>query len=186
MSKNQNKVLNNFHDLTKRVPGASYFVEGNLKNPGFFEYIVLAILLLFTFFIRIKSMTAVSIAGDEPFSIFHAQLSIHGIITELAKGNNPPLYELFLHFWTGLFGINPFAVRIPSVIFSVLTALVIFRIGIRFFSLKMAAVSTILFALSNYHTMLAHEARVYSLFGLLAALSMFVFLLLVINFYDRK
>jgi mannosyltransferase len=117
-----------------------------------------------------------SLAWDEPFSVYHAQLPADQLVDVLISGNNPPLYELFLHQWTSFFGLSEVSVRFPSLIFSSLTAVFLFLIGKRHFNLTIALSATLLFTFSNYHVFFAHEARVYALFGMLATASMFIFM----------
>jgi mannosyltransferase len=117
-----------------------------------------------------------SLAWDEPFSVFHAQLPADQLIDLLIAGNNPPLYELILQKWTAIFGLSEFSVRFPSLLFSSLTAVFLFLIGKRHFNLTIALSATLLFTFSNYHVFFAHEARVYALFGMLATASMLIFM----------
>lgn len=117
-----------------------------------------------------------SLAWDEPFSVFHAQLPADQLIDLLIAGNNPPLYELILQKWTAVFGLSEFSVRFPSLLFSSLTAVFLFLIGKRHFNLSIALSATLLFTFSNYHVFFAHEARVYALFGMLATASMLIFM----------
>lgn len=113
---------------------------------------------------------------DEPFTIFFAQADLADIFRMLPGENNPPLYFLLLHFWIKIFGISAVSVRFLPLVFSVVTAIVLFRIGQRFFSVKMGIVAALLFTFSNYQMVFAHEARVYSLFALLTACSMYLFM----------
>ena len=41
---------------------------------------------------------------------------------------HPPLYYLFMKLWTSIFGLNEISLRFPSVIFSLLTGLIIYKI----------------------------------------------------------
>jgi mannosyltransferase len=116
------------------------------------------------------------IAGDEPFSIYMAGMSPRDIVTHLMTGNNPPLWELLLHYWTRLFGIGPIAVRFLPLVFSALTAVAIFRLGSTFWHWHVGLLAALLFTFSDYHVHFAHEARGYALFALLTTVSMWCFL----------
>jgi mannosyltransferase len=133
------------------------------------------VVLVVNLVLKVWFVESQSIAGDEPFSIYMAGMRPQVIISHLMTGNNPPLWELLLHYWTRLFGIGPFAVRILSVLFSSLTAVVILMLGKEIRGLRVGVVASLLFTFSNYHVMFSHEARCYALFALLTSVSMLLF-----------
>jgi uncharacterized membrane protein len=135
--------------------------------------------VLANFGLKLKCITNQSIAQDEPFSIYFSQFDVSTIISFLSKGNNPPLFEIILHFWTQLFGIGELSVRFLPCLFSSFSVYFIYRIGQKFFDVKTAVLASSLFTLSIYHVSFAHETRVYPLFLLLTCMSMYAFLSLV-------
>jgi 4-amino-4-deoxy-L-arabinose transferase-like glycosyltransferase len=130
--------------------------------------------------LKLLFLTSNSLGGDEPFSVYHAQLPMSSFIEMLYTENNPPFHFIVLHFWIKVFGISELSARIPSLLASCLSVYVIFKIGQRYFNFPIALVSSLLFTLSNYHMGFAHEARVYPFFALFASLSMY-FLLQLLN-----
>ena len=116
-----------------------------------------------------------SVNLDESFSLFHAQMPPANIVGELLQGNNPPLWELLLHAWIGVFGVGEFSARFLPTFFSSLAVLFIHRIGMEHQGIRQATVASALFTLSNYHMVFAHEARVYPLLVLLTSASFYAF-----------
>ncbi|MEY2923464.1 MAG: hypothetical protein RLZZ337_4 [Bacteroidota bacterium] len=131
--------------------------------------------------LRYAQIATNSLAGDEPFSVYFAQMPLADILRHLKPGNNPPLYELFLHFWIQLFGISELAVRIPSLLFGAGTTVVLYKIGAQFFKKEIGLLASLIFMFNNYATYFSHEARVYALFGLLTALSFYFFFKILNN-----
>ncbi len=114
------------------------------------------------------------LSNDEPFTVFNAQRSLHGLFAMLRTENNPPLFFLITHFWSRLVGLDVALLRVPSAIFSALTVWPLFLL-VRSLSGRLAAItSALLFTLNNHHFGFAHEVRGYSLFVLLAVWSMWL------------
>lgn len=143
-----------------------------LKKKVLFTALILLVVNLIT---KIMFLDKPSIAWDEPFSIYHAQMQPGWIVHHLFNGNNPPGFDLLLHCWTKLFGISAFSVRFLPFLFSSLTAMMFFLLGNRFFNYRTGLVAALIFSFSNYHLFFAHEARVYSLFGFLTVTSFYLF-----------
>lgn len=156
-----------------------------LSKENSFKYFIPILLVVLNFVLKIIFLDTQSIANDEPFSIFAAQMDISAIFSELTEGNNPPFFEIMLHFWIKIFGISPFSVRFLPFLFSVFTVLVIYKIGRSFFNNQIALFSALIFTFSNYHLFFSHETRVYSFFCFLTCVSMFSFLK-VINLEKQK
>ena len=135
-------------------------------------------LFVLAFALRMWRIGVADLGNDECFSAYHAQGSIGFIVSTLLRGDNPPLWELLLHGWTWVVGISPVALRSLSALLSALTVVPLYAAGKRLDSTAGAIGVSLLFALSPLSLFLAHEARVYSLLGLLAATSMLLFLLL--------
>ena len=146
-----------------------------------FGWVIPILFFLFNVVLRAFGIEINSLAGDEPFSVYFAQMDLPDILRHLRPGNNPPLYELFLHYWIKTFGISEVAVRIPSLIFVSVTAAFLYKIGDEFFTTQAGIVAGVLFSFSNYATYFAHEARVYALFGMLTCISFYYFLRWVNN-----
>lgn len=121
-------------------------------------------------------ITYLPIDLDEPFSIFHAQKTLSELFTVFTTENNPPLHFILLHFWIKTFGISAFAVRSLSLIFSLLTVVVIWKIGVRFFQLKATGIVLFLFIFSDFHHYHSLEARTYALLVLLVAVLLYLLL----------
>lgn len=146
------------------------------KNETF---LIALLFFLLNFILKILFVSKNEIAMDEPFSIYYAQMDLPSIFKMLKTENNPALHFILLHYWIKLFGMSPFSVRFLSVLFSALTAPVIYFTGKKFFSNSTGIIASLTYTLSVFHIFFSHEARVYPIFVFLTALSLYCFLSLV-------
>jgi uncharacterized membrane protein len=89
---------------------------------------------------------------------------------------HPPLYYLFTHFWLQ-FSRSEIWLRLPSVIFGLLTVWLVYLFAKRLFPKHSFApfISAFLLAIAPFHIYYSQEFRSYSLLCFLATLSMFLF-----------
>lgn len=118
------------------------------------------------------------LSNDEIFSIYHAQMNVVDLFKELSTGNNPPIFETILHYWIKLFGINENVVRIPSLIFSVISTVFIYFTAklISENDEKSGLFASLLFTLSLFISTLQIETRAYSLMIMLVVINSYSFL----------
>jgi mannosyltransferase len=134
------------------------------------------LLFIINFTTRVLFLTSEDIGLDEPFTIYHAQFPVVTIIEHLKGYNNPPLYEIILHYWIRLFGISPFSVRMLPMLFACFSPLALYWFAKKNFSLRIAIASSLLLSFSYLLMYYAHDCRVYTLFTLLTILSMHFFI----------
>lgn len=155
------------------------------SNKNLAIAIPLAIFLL-NLILKSIFLGANEVALDEPFTIFNAQRPVGELVEYLKKYNNPPLFDVFLHYWVGWFGVGAVAVRIPSLVFSCLTSVVIYKIGKDVWDRMTGTLAALIFTFSTFNIYFSHEARAYALFGLLTCLSMYFFVRWVREGESRK
>jgi len=144
-------------------------------------WIFISIIFILNIILKIIFLKDNDLAGDEPFTVFNSQGSLHDISSMLKDENNPPLHFFLIHFWIKIFGISTFAVRFPSLIFSSFTVIYLFIFGNKYYNFKTGVLAAILFTLSSFQFYFSHEARVYSLMGFLIIASLYYFISLLID-----
>ena len=130
-------------------------------------------LILLQLLICVPFMNSFSIGLDEPFTIFYAQQDFDSMFKMFASENNPPLHFVLLHFWIKLFGISAWAVRSLSLLFSVLTIPVLYKLGRKMLPVNFSVLFVLFFIFSRFDHYHALEARTYSLFVLLFSLLLY-------------
>lgn len=133
------------------------------------------ILFLLNLLLKGLFLTSPDIGHDEPFTIYHAQFPVSLIIEQLSGYNNPPLYEILLHYWTEIFGISPLSVRALPLLFGALCPVVLYYFAKRNYSLTTGIVSSLLMSFSTLLVYYSHDSRAYTLFLLLAIAAMYYF-----------
>jgi uncharacterized membrane protein len=100
---------------------------------------------------------------------------------------NSPAYYVMLHGWLNVFGLSDWSLRMPSVLFSTLTVLMLFLFVRRHFrSDTLALVSATVAAVEPFFIAYSHMARNYSMTFLLTLLATHLFLLIIEKAPDRR
>ena len=134
---------------------------------------LLIIILIIAALLRFHGLAKENVWLDEAFSIYHSKFSINHIIT--LDDNHPPLYGLILFISLKIFGASEFSARLPSVIFGILSVLLIYLYGKYAFTKQVGVIASLLLALSSYHISYSQEARMYSLLGFLSLASLYFY-----------
>ncbi|MBI4426868.1 MAG: glycosyltransferase family 39 protein [Candidatus Magasanikbacteria bacterium] len=119
---------------------------------------------------------------DEMFSVHYSLLPWGQAIKYWLLETNPFLYNLVLRGWMNLLGQGEMTVRIPSLIFGLITIAFVYYLGQKWISRRAAIVSSLIISLSGIHLFVSTETRTYALFTLLTALSFYWF----INIFVEK
>ncbi|MBI4993192.1 MAG: glycosyltransferase family 39 protein, partial [Candidatus Magasanikbacteria bacterium] len=141
-----------------------------IHYPLFFVLIVAAVLRVNLLFVRGTWWF------DEMFSVHYSLLPWGKAIKYWLLETNPFLYNLVLREWMNLFGQGEMIVRIPSLIFGLITIAFVYYLGYKLISRRAAIVSSLIISLSGIHLFASVETRTYALFTLLTALSFYWFI----------
>lgn len=120
-------------------------------------------ILLLSVILRLISLNQ-SLWLDEAINVVYARdNSLWWFVSQYPIGDfHPPGYFFILWIWGYLFGFSEVSVRMPSVIFGVLTVFITYLIGKDLFSKKIGLLSALFLALAPLHIYYSQEARMYS------------------------
>lgn len=143
---------------------------------------MIILILILAGILRVISLNQ-SVWLDEAINILAAKsYSLYEIVTKYAIADfHPPGHFIILWIWTRLFGMNEIIVRIPSVIFGVLTVLLVYLIGQKLYSKALGLIAALLIAVNPLHIYYSQEARMYSLAALAVSINLFLLIKLVKN-----
>jgi uncharacterized membrane protein len=89
---------------------------------------------------------------------------------------HPPLYYLFLKFWTNIFGYLEISLRFPSIIFSLLSGFVVYKIGSLLVDKKLGFWAAVFFLFNPLIVYYSQEARMYMIVTFFITSSLYYFL----------
>lgn len=127
-----------------------------------------------TFLARALFITSSDIHHDEPFTIYVTQLPWDALWELAPKENNPIGHFVFIKLWSSVFGISSLSVRIPSLIFGVLSVGFLYKFLRQLFDQQTAVVASLALCFSTLHTFHSHEVRAYSLIFMLCTVSLYL------------
>lgn len=133
--------------------------------------------------LRLHDLPQESLWADETFTLRYAQLGTPSEIwTAITTTEGAPIgHYLLLHYWIQLFGNSEFSARLPSVIFGMLSIILIFLLGRKLLNEATGLFAASFLATSMLQVLYSQEARLYSMFGFLALLSTYFVVLIAEN-----
>ena len=147
------------------------------KNKLNFSSLKIAILAgISNFLVTFFYASGLNVWGDEAFSIQATKLSYLRMIELTAKDVHPPLYYIFLKFWTGLFGYQEMTLRLMSMLFMFLAVVTLVLISYRYFNKKASIITGALLSLSPFAIRIGLEIRMYSMAFLFCTLFLWAYL----------
>jgi len=133
--------------------------------------------IIFGFLLRVISLNQSFWLDEATSGLVVRNFNLGEIITKFSPGDfHPPLYYLILKIWSYVFGTSEIALRMPSVIFGILTIYLVYLIGKELFNKKVGLIAGALLATSGLHVYYSQEARMYSLVALLVSYLVYLFL----------
>lgn len=131
--------------------------------------------LLISLVLRLMSINQ-SLWLDEATTALVAQMNLTDFFGKFMLADfHPPLYYLIIHYWTYIFGTSEVVLRLPSVIFGILTVYLVYLVA-RETKQKWPIVPALFLATSGLHVYYSQEARMYSLATVLVCWLVYVYL----------
>lgn len=158
-------VADNYQEKLQRT-GVS--LQG-VRSPACIPF-ALVILLLSTV-LRFWRLTEQSLWYDEGFSIALARLPFQELVAWTVQDVHPPLYYVMLGFWMRICGDSDFAVRAFSVLASLLSIALVYRLSKDLWDRDVGLLSAVFVAISPLFLYYAQETRMYALLTSLGLMS---------------
>lgn len=138
----------------------------NHQNAFLYTTLLLTVIALL---LRIYRLGYFELWLDEAYT--YRQTIVTDWLGSLLRDNSPPLYNLLMRTWSGLFGSSEFALRLPSAICGTLFIPAACYAGREIFDARTGLYCGLVATLSPIHLYYSQEARNYSLLTLLLLLS---------------
>ncbi|MGC8864389.1 MAG: glycosyltransferase family 39 protein [Bacteroidales bacterium] len=118
--------------------------------------------------LRLYDFSAWSLSNDELSALNRLRFNSVGEVIQygIRPDGHPAFTQLFLYFWTMVFGLSPFWVRLPFVLAGIVSIWLVWKVGKEWFHEPAGLFSALFLAVLPYPILYSHLARPYS-FGLL-------------------
>jgi 4-amino-4-deoxy-L-arabinose transferase-like glycosyltransferase len=148
------------------------------KSKNFYLSSLLGLFIL-NFILKLYHLGAEPFWYDEIISIKSALLDFGHIKHQADWDKNPPFYYYCLWIWLKITGISEFKARLLSVLFSSVSASLVFVLAKKYFNYITAISAALIFTFHNFSYEYSHEARCYSLVLMLVLISTIIYFKLI-------
>ena len=122
------------------------------------------LVLLLAIGLRLFRLDGHSLWFDEALSVLIGRLALRQVLTGAAGSSHPPGYYLLLHLWqAGGMGTNDWLLRYPSVVASMLSVALAYRVAGLMFDRRTGLLAALGVTLSPFQVYYAQEARMYAM-----------------------
>lgn len=125
--------------------------------------LALPLILLIGLGLRILWLARKPLWYDEACSVASAQKPLSYFFGPPHTLDYKPVYLLLLKLWIKLFGMTEFPIRLFSVIFSVLSVYLVYKLAKMLYNRNVAILSAFLLSISTFHIFHAQQTKHYSL-----------------------
>lgn len=147
----------------------------------------LLFVFIFAFIIRLINLNQSLWLDEAVVAKVVRTIPFHLIPTQFSPGDfHPPLYYLFMSLWSYVFGTTEFALRMPSVIFSLIAGWYVYKIGELIKNKTVGLRSAVFFLFNPLIIYYSQEARMYMMAVMLLSVALFYFLQLIKAVESRK
>ncbi len=121
--------------------------------------------------LRGLSLADPTLSLDEGYSVFFSRIPLRSIFMDAGLDSNPPLGNAFFHLWSTAVGYEPVLMRLPGVVASLFTLLLLWQLVRPVLPAPAAAFVLIFKAVSLYDVLYSRQLRVYPFAELLLVVS---------------
>ncbi|PIZ62490.1 hypothetical protein COY16_04200 [Candidatus Roizmanbacteria bacterium CG_4_10_14_0_2_um_filter_39_13] len=138
------------------------------------------ILFLMAFVVRLISLNQSLWLDEATTAMAVKTYSYIDIITQFSPADfHPPLYYLVIKLWAEIFGYSEMALRMPSILFSLATGWMIYKVGLFMKDKTIGFWATAFFLFNPLIVYYSQEARMYSMVTFTVAASFYYFLRII-------
>lgn len=145
----------------------------------------LIIIIFISLILQLYTINRSSLWMDETTSVIDAKEPVKKILFDPNWKDQVPLYRLILHFWIIVFGETEFALRLFSVLFGVISVLMLYQLTKVMLSRKVALLASFFLSINTLFIKHAQEAGKYTLFIVLSLLTVY-FVFQVLKREEKK
>ncbi len=162
-------------------------VTGKFQNflSNILDHRILLIILIIASIIRLYGLSFESIWLDEAMTGLRARMGFVEMLDNFASKDHVPFYFSMIWVWGKVFGTSEFSLRMPSVIFGILTVIPIYLIG-KGFSKRTGQFAALFSAIMPTLVYFSQEARMYSFMLFLSTWSVYFLLKFMKNENENK
>ena len=132
------------------------------------------LILMIAIFFRAKDIMAFEFWIDEAFTGILMRLPVKEFIQIVKYDAHPPLFNVFLRIWSTFFGTGEFFLRLPSLIFGILTILLSYILVKKALGKTSGLICALLISINPFLISYSTEARSYSFYGFITLLTFYL------------